>query len=131
MSELFGQDKIPTIGRKKISRKDDINIEEDYPDLIELGNKLIQPIVINMDSVIRSYVNSLYWINNKLYDVESRNLGYTSDLQTQMTYLLKAQIIDFVLKNKKNKEFSKELNQYFKDKDNFFDSAINKFRKQV
>merc|ERR1712070_830117 len=46
-----------------------------------------------------------------------------------MAYLLKAQIIDFVLKNKKNKEFAKELNQYFKDKDNFFDSAINKFRK--
>lgn len=129
MSELFGQDKIPTIGRKKISKKDDINIEEDYPDLIELGNKLIQPIIINMDSVIRAYVNSLYWLNNKLYDVESRNLGYTSDLQTQMTYLLKAQIIDFVLKNKKNKEFAKELNQYFKEKDNFFDSAINKFRK--
>jgi hypothetical protein len=129
MSELFGKDKIPTIGRKKISKKDDINIEEDYPEMIELGNRLIQPIISNMDSVIRAYVNSLYWINNKLYDIESRNLGFTSDLQTQITYLLKAQIIDFVLKNKNNKQFSKDISEHFKDKDNFFESAINKFRK--
>ena len=58
MSELFGKDKIPTIGRKKLSKKEEINIEEDYPEMIELGNMLIQPIIQNMDSVIRAYVNS-------------------------------------------------------------------------
>jgi hypothetical protein len=129
MSEIFGKEKIPTIGRKKISKNDDINIEEDYPELIELGEILVQPIIQNMDSVIRAYVNSLYWINNKLYDIESRNLGFISDLQTQITYLLKAQIIDFILLNSKNKEFSNSLGEYFKEKDDFFESAINKFRK--
>ena len=129
MSEIFGKEKIPTIGRKKISKNDDINIEEDYPELIELGETLVQPIIQNMDSVIRAYVNSLYWINNKLYDIESRNLGFISDLQTQITYLLKAQIIDFILLNSKNKEFSNSLGEYFKEKDDFFESAINKFRK--
>ena len=129
MSEIFGKDKLPTMGRKKMSKKDDINIEEDYPEMTEIGNLLKQPIVKNMDSVIRAYVNSLYWINNKLYDVESRNLGYISELQTQVTYLLKAEIIDFVIKNKNNKKFSSKIKDYFKDKDDFFETTLNKFRK--
>ena len=129
MRDIFGKDKIPSLGRKKTLKKDEINIEEDYPELIELGNLFIQPIISNMDSIIRAYVNSLYWINNKLYDVESRNLGYISNLQTQITYLLKAKIIDFVINNKNNKKISDEIKSYFKNKDGFFDSAINKFRK--
>ena len=129
MSQLFGKDKLPTIGRKKMSKKDDVNIEEDFPEMIEIGDLLKQPIIKNMDSVIRAYVNSLYWLNNKLYDIESRNLGYLSDLQTQITYLLKAKIIDFVIKNKNNKNFSSEIKEYFSDKDDFFETTLNKFRK--
>ena len=129
MSSIFGKEKIPTIGRKKLSKKDEINVEEDYPDMIELGDLLIQPIIQNMDSVIRAFVNSLYWINNKLYDIESRNLGYISELQTQITYLLKAQIIDFIQKNTNNKDFSINLSEYFKETEDFFESSINKFRK--
>ena len=64
-----------------------------------------------------------------VYDVESRNLGYISNLQTQLTYLLKAKIIDFVINNKNNKNISDEIKIHFKNKDDFFDSAINKFRK--
>lgn len=129
MSELFGKEKIPTIGRKKLSKKEEINIEEDYPEMIEVGTKLIQPIIINMDSVIRAYVNSLYWINNKLYDRESRNLGYISELQTQITYLLKAQIIDYIQNNKDNTKLKKLLKTFYKEENDFFESSINKFRK--
>ena len=87
MRDLFGKDNLPKIGRRS-AKKDDINIEEDYPELIEYGNQLTQPIINNSDSVIRAYVNSLYWINNELYDKESRNLGFFSELQSQITYLL-------------------------------------------
>ena len=129
MSELFGKDKIPIIGKRQINTKGDQIIEEDYPELIELGKQLIQPIIGNKDSIIRSFVNCLYWINNSLYDDDSRNLGYISDLQTSMTYLFKANIIDFIQNNKNSQSFSKYLKDYFKDDDNFFESAINKFRK--
>ena len=97
--------------------------------MIEVGIKLIQPIITNMDSVIRAYVNSLYWINNKLYDRESRNLGYISELQTQITYLLKAQIIDYIQKNKDNTKLKKLLKSFYKEENDFFESSINKFRK--
>ena len=129
MGELFGKEKIPIIGRKRISRKDEVNVEEDYPEMIEVGDTMIQPIIGNMDSVIRAFVNSLYWINNRLYDKESRNLGYVSELQTQITYLLKAQIIDYIMKNKENTKLIKELKDFFKNESDFFESTINKFRK--
>jgi len=129
MSELFGKDKVPIIGRRQLNIKIEQFVEEDYPELIELGKQLIQPIIPNMDSIIRSYVNCFYWINNSLYDDESRNLGYISDLQTSITYLFKANIIDFIQNNRKNKEFIDYFQNYFKDDDNFFESAINKFRK--
>ena len=130
MRDLFGKENLPRIGRKT-SKKDDINIEEDYPELIEYGDQLIQPIINNSDSIIRAYVNSLYWINNELYDTESRNLGYFSELQSQITYLLKAQIIDFVDNNKENTEFKLLFQKFFPESNNFFESALNKFRKSV
>jgi hypothetical protein len=53
-----------------------------------------------------------------LYDIESRNLGYYSTLQTDITYLFKANIIDWIQNNTKNKHDT-----------NFFESSVNKFRK--
>jgi hypothetical protein len=129
MSELFGKDKIPIIGKRQMNVKGDQIVEEDYPELIELGKQLIQPIIGNKDSIIRAFVNCFYWINNSLYDDDSRNLGYLSDLQTSITYLFKANVIDFIQNNKNSEKFSKYLKDYFKDDDNFFESAINKFRK--
>ena len=130
MRDLFGKENLPKIGRRS-AKKDDINIEEDYPELIEYGNQLTQPIINNSDSVIRAYVNSLYWINNELYDKESRNLGFFSELQSQITYLLKAQIIDFFDSNKGNSQFKNIFQKFFPESVNFFESALNKFRKSI
>ena len=129
MSELFGKDKIPVIGRNQMIMKGEQFVEEDFPELIELGKKLIQPIVSNNDSIIRAFINSLYWINNPLYDEVSRNLGYISELQTSLTYLFKANIIDFIQTNRNNPNINKYLSNYFKNEENFFESSINKFRK--
>jgi len=124
MTELFGKNKIPTIGRKQIVNKLEEEIIEDYPELVELGKQLYQIIIPNKDSIIRAFVNCYYWINNPLYDIESRNLGYYSDMQTLLTNRFKAKIIDYI-QNSKN-----ENNKYFDYDKNFFDSSLNKFRKQ-
>jgi len=130
MSELFGKDKIPIIGRKffKTTRY----IFETYPELMMLGKQFIQEIIPNKDSIIRSYVNCYYWLNNPLYDDESRNLGYISDLQTNLTYLFKANIIDFIQDNLHinfDSDIKLYLLKYFKIEDNFFNSQLNNFRK--
>ena len=129
MSELFGKDKIPIIGKRQMIKI--YKEEEEYPKLIELGKQLIQIIIPNKDSIIRAYINSYYWINNPLYDIESRNLGYISELQTNLTYLFKANIIDFIQNNliKGDPSIRKYLEKYFKSEENFFESTLNKFRK--
>jgi hypothetical protein len=129
MSELFGKDKIPVIGRKIYGKM--MIAEEEVPELLELGKQLVQQIVSNKDSIIRAYINCYYWINNPLYDTESRNLGYVNNLQTNLTYLFKAQIIDFIQTNltKGNDAIRKYLEKYFKNDGNFFESTLNKFRK--
>jgi len=131
MSELFGKDKIPTIGKRQLSKMFGDVVEDVYPEVIEMGKQFIQIIAPNKDSIIRAYVNSYYWINNPLYDIESRNLGYLNNLQTNLTYLFKANIIDFVQNNlnKGNQEIKKYLQKYFKNDSNFFESTLNKFRK--
>ena len=130
MSELFGENNIPKLGRRNKIKK-----VEEYKDLIELGKQLIQEVKNNDNSVIRAYVNSFYWLNNPLYDIESRNLGFFSDLQNNITNLFKAYIIDYIQNNIYDKDFAKDIEKYFSKKDleqtNFFLSAINKFRKRI
>ena len=127
MSELFGKDNIPSIGKRNI-KNNLVELDDEEYEIIELGDQLIQEIISNNDSIIRAYTNCYYWINNPLYNKESRNLGYQSSLQTQIVYILKAKIIDFIQNNQNNNKFS-ELKEKFYDKKNFFKSAINKFRK--
>ena len=118
MSELFGKDKI-LIGKKKIEDE----VIEEYPELVELGKQLYQIIIPNKDSIIRAFINCYYWINNPIYDVESRNLGYFSEMQTLLTNRFKAKIIDYI-------NYNEYFKKYFKKDTSFFDSFINKFRKQ-
>ena len=133
MNELFGKDKVPTIGKRHTIKTFNSNevIEEVYPELIEMGKQYIQNIISNKDSIIRSYINSYYWIKNPLYDIESRNLGYYNTLQTNLTYLFKADMIEWIQDNidKGPAEIKSYLLKYFKNDINFFESTINKFRK--
>ena len=131
MAELFGKDKAPIIGRRQTTKSFEDIIEDVNPTLVEMGKQFIQMIIPNKDSVIRAYINSYYWINNPLYDTESRNLGHTSNLQTDLTYLFKANMIDWIqtIMIKEDTNIKKYLQKYFKNEDNFFESTINKFRK--
>ena len=106
MNELFGKDNVPKIGKRHRLKKAFKLIEDEYPELVEIGNQLIQEIFPNLDSVLRAYANGFYWAKNSLYDVKSRNLGYLSDLQTQIVYYLKAYIIDW-LRQEENKQTKK------------------------
>ena len=136
MADLFGKDSIPKLGRRTTS-KNEIMVVENIPEMIELGKQMIQEIVSNKNSVIRAYVNSYYWLHNTLYDKETRNLGYESEMQDRLTNLFKANMIDYVANNTNNEEFKKAIHKLFPnfelDKEmlnkNIFKSAISAFRK--
>jgi hypothetical protein len=143
MKELFGKESIPKIGRRRTS-KTDIDIEENYPELIELGNQLIQRVKTNQNSIIRAYVNSYYWLHNSLYDKEIRNLGYYSELQNVLTNLFKAHAIDYITNNLtsdslksselkkdiyKSIDFSNDFSHYQSSKNPNLNNMLSRFRK--
>ena len=132
MSELFGKDSIPNLGKRRINKATS-KIEENYPELIQFSDQYIQEIIPNENSIIRAYVNSYYWINNPLYDIESRNLNYYSEIQNKITNLFKANLIDYIQNNIYNQDFKKDIEKVIdlSESKNFFLSAINKLRKNV
>ena len=79
----------------QFSKKDNIIDYEVHP-LVEFKDQYTQEIIPNNNSIIRAYINCYYWINNPIYSIENRNLGYFSEFQTQLSYLLKAHIIEYM-----------------------------------
>ena len=135
MSELFGKEKIPIIGRKYSYRQSKYIINEKKSDIIEIGSQLIQEIIPNKNSIIRAYVNGFYWLNNQLYDIESRNLGYESNLQNILTNYFKAMIIDFIQdildNNNTNDNIFKYITNYINiDDNNIINSQLMDFIKK-
>ena len=108
LSEIFGEDNIPKIGKRKMSKiGKSINEENIENPLEKLGNMYIQNIIPNNNTIIRAFSNQYYWISNTLYDIDFRNLGYYNNLQTDLTNYFKSNIIDF-LKDISNKDYIKE-----------------------
>lgn len=112
LSEFFGNDVIPTIGKRKSSK---VNINKDnYPKLEQIGDNYSQEVMPNNDSNIRAFINGYYWLKNPLYFIDRRNLGYLSNLQNKLVNLLKAKIIDFVLQYQG--KVPKLIEKYFENK---------------
>jgi hypothetical protein len=65
---------------------------------------------------------------NPLYDINSRNLGYNNDFQTSITFLFKANIIDF-LKNNINNDIKNDLLKYFNNSNDNYKNFIKNFNK--
>lgn len=117
LSEIFGEDNIPKIGKRKMSKiGKSINEENIENPLEKLGNMYIQNIIPNNNTIIRAFSNQYYWISNTLYDIDFRNLGYYNNLQTDLTNYFKSNIIDF-LKDISNKDYIKENLSDFISKD--------------
>ncbi|ADO67325.1 putative VV A7-like early transcription factor large subunit [Cafeteria roenbergensis virus] len=124
MVELFGENSLPKIGRRTTANTN--FIDENYPQLEEVGKNLSQEIIPNQNSNIRAFINSYYWLKNSLYSKERRNLGYHSSIQNQLVFLLKAKIIDFVLQY--NENVPKSIEKYFVSKDKI-NSKLMEFAK--
>lgn len=100
LSELFGQDNIPEIGKRNVKTYENIDTNylemNDKHQLIDMGDSFIQPIISNNITVLRAYVNGYHWLKNSFYDINARNLGYYSQLQSNLANTFKAFIIDWL-----------------------------------
>ena len=110
LSNLYGSNSVPQIGKKKINKKS--LIQEIIP--LEIIGKKKYQLIISNNIIYRSYTNSYYWINTLFKNEDQKNLGYYSILQTDLSNYFKSQIIEWI--NYKNnflliiKIFEKILN---------------------
>jgi hypothetical protein len=79
--------------------------------LKEIKNYYVQDIIENNMSIFRAYVNSYYWLRNKYYSIDVRNLGFYSELQSDMAYYFRSLIINW-LDNLKNRNEIEEFKKY-------------------
>jgi hypothetical protein len=111
LHDLFGQDNIPNIGKRKAQKITDVNyIELNIVNpLIDMVDTYIQRIIPNNISIFRAYANGYHWLKNYHYDNESRNIGYYSPLQSELANSFKALVIDWMSDSNKKDNIRKEL----------------------
>lgn len=113
LGDIFGTENIPIIGKRKQKNLIETNYQQlnaDFP-LINIKEYYLQKIIPQNLTIFRAYVNGFYWVKNKLNDIETRNLGYYSPLQTELTNYFKGLVIEW-LKNKKNEKEVNKLIEY-------------------
>ena len=98
LSDIFGKEHVPKIGRRHLSKKYEADIqtlqlENPLKDIKDAYSQLIIPFNY---SILRAYVNGYYWIKHKLYTSDIRNLGYYSDSQNDIVNLFRSLIIDWL-----------------------------------
>jgi hypothetical protein len=115
LSDIFGKDNIPEIGKKKIGKLIDSNyqqINEDYA-LQDMKEYYTQKIIMNNMSYYRAYVNGFYWMQNEYNDIESKNLGYYSPLQTELSSYFRGNVIEFLSAESSKDIIDKDLSIHF------------------
>lgn len=97
LSQLFGQENIPRIGKRRYRYSDvDQRDNLDHP-LETVGNTKLQLIDTSNRIIFRAICNALYWLSNPSNDVENKNLGYTSMIQIKLSSLLKSEMIKWMM----------------------------------
>ena len=129
LSNIFGKEFVPNIGRKKTNKITEVNYQQLNADnyLVDMNELYIQKIIENNLSIFRAYVNGYYWNKNEYNDPDNKNLGYYSPQQTDLSTFFRSKIIDW-LNNKKNKEIiTKDLPYLLSSSINKAEEYLNKF----
>src|ERR1700733_5377236 len=115
LSEIFGKDHIPKIGRRRNKIDTIQNYEQLKIDNPMRENKLwyIQTIVENNNSIFRAFANAYFWLLHPYHDSSYRNLGYYDISQTKLSNIYKSQIIDWLTQNEESDQIG-ELIPYVK-----------------
>ncbi|AYV78750.1 MAG: early transcription factor VETF large subunit, partial [Edafosvirus sp.] len=128
LSDLFGKENVPKIGKRRGVKSLEINYQEmniDNP-LKDLGDIYIQHVMDNNLSIYRGYVNGYYWLRHPFYDVDNRNLGYYSLVQTDLANYFKSLTIDWLQNTKNRKDIENNLFKFMETKKKSSD-VINDF----
>lgn len=118
LNDTFGKDTTQIkIGRRKVV-KSEVNYMQlniDNP-LIDMKHFYLQKVIENNLSMFRAYVNGYYWLKNKYNDIERRNLGYYSQLQTELSNYFRSLVVDWLNDKTNSNLVLKELSEYLEIK---------------
>ena len=115
LSEIFGKNNIPKIGKRQnkidlMQNYDQLNIDNPLKDV---GDWYIQNIVENNNTIFRAFANAYYWLVHPYNDITIRNIGYYSAFQTNLSNIYKSNVIDWLL-SPENDEYIQKLLEYIK-----------------
>jgi len=137
LGELFGKDNIPIIGKRRNFKGLDLDYQQmniENP-LQDMGEYYIQKIINNNLSIFRTFTNGYYWIKQSYYDLDNRNMGYYSNLQTSIANFFRSVIIDWIYNDKNidiiNYELKKYINFRSSKNFNFIQDFINRLNKDI
>ena len=96
LEDIFGTGGAPVIGKRKAliqERHQQLNIENPPRNMRTF---MSQQLPWDNFSVTKAYVNGLYWLKQKFYPYETRNLGYSSTIQIELVNQLRGIIVDWI-----------------------------------
>jgi hypothetical protein len=132
--ELFGKENIPKIGKRRTIKTSVTDLQEmnlQNP-LQNMGDYHLQKIIDDNITIIRSFANGYTWLKYLYYDIESRNLGFYSNLQTDMANYFRSNIVDWIADKNNYDTISKDLKKYLElHKKNAVNDYINKISKDI
>lgn len=132
--DLFGRENIPKIGKRRILKTNIADLQEmniQNP-LHNMGEYFIQYIIDENITLFRAYANGYIWLKHVYYDIDSRNLGFYSNLQTDMANYFRSNVIDWIYDKNNYPKLIKDVKEYLEtDKKNFIVEFINKISKDV
>ena len=114
LKELFGKERIPTIGKRRGLKMTEVNYMQlnlENP-LKNLGDFYMQKIVEHNLSIFRAFANAYFWAKQQFYDLQSRNLGYYSELQTNLANYFKSEVIEWLLNEDNSNLILKDIGKY-------------------
>ena len=134
LSELFGKENTPIIGKRRTIKS---NVEDLYElniqnPLHNMGEYYIQQIINENISIFRAFANAYTWIKHIFYDIESRNLGFYGNLQTDMANYFRGNVIDWLIDKNNYNLVIKDLDEYIDtNKKKFIMEFINRISKDI
>jgi hypothetical protein len=134
LSELFGKDNIPVIGKKKLVKTNVADLQE-----VNITNPIeshrdyyVQKIIPNNITLLRAFANGYNWLKHAYYDFENKNFGFYSTVQTDMANYFRSNIIDWINDKNNYSTIVRELATYLEvNKKNFISTYINKISQDV
>ena len=108
LKDLFGET-VPIIGKKRIltyNTQIEAKLNADNS-LIDMKEYYLQHIISNNLSLYRAYSNGYYWIKNEYSNIDFKNLGYYSEMQTSLANIFKGKVVEW-LQASNNKSYTYE-----------------------